>query len=68
MMATLEQARRDLQEADPDLYSYIAAVEAVKVLDSAKDLAREPTTLNSRLNAMATNFERRVHVLRQKGT
>lgn len=63
---TMETQRQQLQEQDPDLYAYVTAVEAVRVLDKA--VTESDDTLDTRrvLLRMKGQYKTRAEVLQSK--
>lgn len=61
-MNTMEQARRDLKERSPDLYSYVAAIEVAKALDQMSE-ALDTTSAARKVSEMLGVYRKRAAVL-----
>lgn len=63
---TIDQQRRELQKNNPDLYTYIAAVEAIRVMDVALDKASIVQDVRRVIRLMREQYKTRAEVLRIK--
>lgn len=63
---TIDQQRRELQKSNPDLYTYITAIEAVRVMDMALDKASIVQDVRRVIRLMREQYKTRAEVLRIK--